>query len=69
MSKDNKSTAKKGTPLSGTGKGLREIGLTFTEGDWTAKLSFVIMGFGQLLHRQFLRGIIFLAIEINYGPF
>ena len=66
MSKDNKSTAKKRTPLSGIGKGLREIGLTFTEGDWTAKLSFVIMGFGQLLHRQFLRGIIFLAIEIFF---
>ncbi len=48
------------------GRNIAEIGTTFKEGDWTAKLSFVIMGFGQLVHRQFLRGVLFLALEILF---
>ncbi|MCD8022892.1 MAG: sugar ABC transporter permease [Lachnospiraceae bacterium] len=52
--------------FSAVGKNLAEIGITFKEGDWTAKLSFVIMGFGQLVHKQFLRGILFLGLEILF---
>ncbi|MCD8347190.1 MAG: sugar ABC transporter permease [Lachnospiraceae bacterium] len=48
------------------GRNLAEIGTTFKEGDWTAKLSFVIMGFGQLVHKQFLRGVLFLGLEILF---
>ncbi len=48
------------------GRNIAEIGTTFKEGDWTAKLSFVIMGFGQLVHRQILRGVLFLALEILF---
>ncbi|MCD8014097.1 MAG: sugar ABC transporter permease [Lachnospiraceae bacterium] len=48
------------------GRNIAEIGTTFKEGDWTAKLSFVIMGFGQLAHRQILRGVLFLALEILF---
>ena len=45
------------------GKDLREIGLTFSEGDWKTKLSFLIMGFGQLLRGQIVRGLTMLALE------
>ncbi|MCC8049495.1 MAG: sugar ABC transporter permease [Clostridiales bacterium] len=48
------------------GRNIAEIGTTFRDGDWTAKLSFVIMGFGQLVHRQILRGVLFLALEILF---
>lgn len=45
------------------GKDLAEIGATFAQGDWKTKLSFVIMGFGQILRGQFVRGISLLALE------
>ena len=45
------------------GKDLKEIGITFREGDWKTKLSFLIMGFGQLLRGQIVRGIAMLALE------
>ena len=45
------------------GKDLKEIGLTFAEGDWKTKLSFLIMGFGQLLRGQVVRGLTMLALE------
>lgn len=66
MGKQKKSPTNINGRVSGIGKNLREIGTTFTEGDWTSKVSFVIMGFGQLMHKQFLRGILFLAIEILF---
>lgn len=62
MGKDNKRIA----GASGIGNNIREIGLTFTEGDWKAKVSFLIMGFGQLMHKQLMRGILFLAVEILF---
>ena len=42
---------------------LKEIGFTFSEGDWKTKISFLIMGFGQLLRGQIVRGISMLALE------
>ena len=45
------------------GADLKEIGLTFAEGDWKTKLSFLIMGFGQLLRGQIVRGLTMLALE------
>ena len=63
-------TAKKqssiGKFFSGVGYDLKEIGLTFTQGDWKTKLSYLIMGFGPLLRKQFLRGIAFLAAEVFF---
>ena len=50
----------------GVGDDLKEIGLTFKEGDWKTKVSFLIMGFGPLLRKQFLRGIALLAIEAAF---
>lgn len=45
---------------------IADIGTTFTQGDWKTRVSYIIMGFGSLLRKQFLRGIAFLAIEIAY---
>ncbi len=42
------------------------IGTAFSKGDWKTKLSFIIMGFGSLMRKQFARGIAFLAVEILY---
>lgn len=66
MGKENKLSANAKRGFSVIGKDIKEIGATFTEGDWKAKISFLIMGFGQLMHKQFLRGILFLAVEILF---
>ena len=43
------------------GKDLKEIGITFKEGDF--KISFLIFGFGSLLRGLWLRGLALLAAE------
>jgi len=48
------------------GNDFKEIGLTFTEGDWKTRLSYLIMGFGPIMRKQFLRGIAFLAVEVLF---
>ena len=62
--------ANSGNPVgkffNGLGNDLKEIGLTFTEGDWKTKVSFLIMGFGPIMRKQFLRGIAYLAIEVLF---
>jgi arabinogalactan oligomer/maltooligosaccharide transport system permease protein len=52
--------------FKGIGSDLKEIGVTFKEGDWKTKLSFLVMGFGPLLRKYYARGIAFLAFEIIY---
>lgn len=42
---------------------VKEIGTTFTKGDWKTKISFLIMGFGEILRGSWLRGLAFLACE------
>lgn len=50
----------------GVGDDFKDIGLTFKEGDWKTKVSFLIMGFGPLMRKQFLRGIALLAVEVFF---
>ncbi len=45
---------------------IRDIGTTFAHGDWKTRVSYVIMGFGSIMRKQFLRGFLFLASEIVY---
>lgn len=67
MEKEKKKNLNRiGKGLSAVGRDIREIGNTFAEGDWTAKVSFLVMGFGQLVHKQLLRGALFLAAEILF---
>ena len=48
------------------GRDLAEIGSTFINGNWVTKVSFLIMGFGAMCRKQFLRGIVLLGIEVIY---
>ena len=45
---------------------IKDIGSTFAHGDWKTRVSYVIMGFGSIMRKQFLRGFLFLALEIVY---
>jgi arabinogalactan oligomer/maltooligosaccharide transport system permease protein len=38
-----------------------------TKGGAAVKLSALIMGLGNIAHKQIIKGLIFLAIEIGYG--
>lgn len=46
--------------------GFKGYGSRFANGDMGTKLSYIIMGAGNLLHRQIGKGILFLAAEIAY---
>ena len=48
------------------GREISDIAQTFVNGDWKTKLSFFIMGFGNLARGQILRGILFLLFEIIF---
>lgn len=47
------------------GKDVKELGLTYKEGDWKTWVSTVIFGFGPLMRKQFLQGFAFLICEIG----
>ncbi len=48
------------------GRECADIVSTFVHGDWKTKLSFLVMGFGNLSRGQILRGILFLLFEIVF---
>lgn len=56
-------------------KDVADIGVTFRDGDWKTRVSYLIMGFGQILRGQWLKGLAFLCTEcglilfiIKYAP-
>lgn len=53
----------------GIGRGLKNYVLNFIQGSWSTKVSYVIMGFGIMVKRQILKGIIFLVAEVGYIAF
>lgn len=64
--KDNKNGGKVANFFKGLGDSFVDIGVTFKEGDWKTRLSFIIMGFGSLMRKMYARGIAFLAIEVAF---
>ncbi len=42
---------------------LKDVGVTFVHGDWKTKVSYVVMGFGNIARGQVLRGLLFLLFE------
>lgn len=48
------------------GEGFMSIGTIFVNGGWKTKVSYVIMGFGQMARGQILKGILFLLMEILF---
>ncbi len=45
---------------------IKDVGSTFKNGDWKTKVSFVVMGFGNIARGQVLRGLLFLLFEIVF---
>ena len=52
--------------VTGIGRSLKDIVMTFVNGDWKTKLSYPIMGFGNIARGQVLRGVLFLLLEIVF---
>ena len=48
------------------GKGCAGFVTRFIKGDWATKLSYLIMGFGNIVRGQIVKGCIFLATEVLY---
>ena len=53
----------------GIGREIADIVNTFVHGDWKTKLSFFVMGFGNIARGQILRGLLFLIFEIVFIGF
>lgn len=49
--------------------GFKGYGQRFTQGDGATKLSYLIMGVGNMAHRQIGKGLLFLASEVAYFYF
>ena len=58
---------KKGGTAIGTD--IADIVNTFVHGDWKTKVSFFVMGFGNIARGQILRGLLFLIFEIVFIGF
>ena len=44
----------------------KDIIMTFVQGDWKTKVSYLVMGFGCLARGQILRGLLFLLFEVVF---
>lgn len=51
------------------GRGFQGYGSRFVKGDIGTKLSYIIMGMGNIFHGQVVKGFIFLLVEIGYAAF
>jgi len=51
---------------SAIGREAKDIIFTFIHGDWKTKISFFVMGFGNLARGQILRGLLFLFFQIIF---
>ena len=45
---------------------FRDLGLTFVHGDWKTKVSYFIMGFGNIARKQVLRGLLFFLFQVVF---
>ena len=50
----------------GIGHWFRDLGLTFVHGDWKTKVSYFIMGFGNVARGQVFRGLLFFIFEVVF---
>lgn len=53
-----------GTGFRVLGADIKDIGTTFAKGDWKTRVSYIVMGFGQLMRGQIVRGVTFLGLEV-----
>lgn len=52
--------------FSALGKDIADIGVTFADGDWKTRISYLIFGFGPLMRGQTLKGLGFLLCEVAF---
>ena len=52
--------------FGGIGKFLKAYGTRFAKGDGATKLSYIIMGAGNIAHKQVIKGILFFITEVAY---
>lgn len=50
----------------GIGKAVAGYFVRFFKGDWAVKISYAVMGFGNIVRGQIVKGLIFVAIEVGY---
>ena len=50
----------------GIGHWFRDLGRTFVTGDWKTKVSYFLMGFGNISRGQVLRGLLFFVFEVVF---
>ena len=51
---------------TGIARECTDVFLTFKNGDWKTRLSFLVMGFGSIARGQVLRGLLFLIFEVVF---
>lgn len=51
------------------GRGIADLGRIFAQGDAFVKLSFLVMGFGCIVRRQFAKGLLYLAAQVAFIAF
>ncbi len=52
--------------LENFGNNVKIIGLAFAKGDWKTRISYIIMGAGQILRGQIVKGLAYLAAEVLF---
>ncbi len=52
--------------FKGIGKGVANFFYRLIKGGWATKLSYLIMGVGNMVHGQIIKGLLFLGIEVGY---
>ena len=63
---NNKNKNAASTFFGAVGNFFKEIGVTFAQGDWKTKLSFIIFGLGPILRGQILIGVALLLCEVLF---
>lgn len=48
------------------GRGFKNYGIGFVKGDWSTKVSYLIMGTGCMFKGQVIKGLLYLAVEVGY---
>ena len=50
----------------GISKAVAGYFVRFFKGDWAVKISYAVMGFGNIVRGQIVKGLLFLAVEVGY---
>ena len=51
--------------FKGIGTGVSGYVSRFIKGDWATKLSYIFMGFGNMVKGQLIKGLLFFVIEVD----